>query len=369
MARPKTEASGASKPKTEQPIPVYEVEVISTEEFITSTLAKLSPEEHIAGLQEQYGALTIKGVEDKEGYKLATDARKLVKNVRTKIEAKRKELKQPFWDMGQAIDAEAKRLTAMVQPIEKHLEEQIKAIDEEALRLRRAEELRRTNLLTEAGFQLAGEWWRAGNSVLLWTKVMELTDEELTEKLNEGRSEVARIAAEQEAQRLEAERIANERAELARQMEEMKALKRQLAEKEAAIAAYDAAAAQSKEPAATAPTPEQIATAFEGEPPLWPEDEPAQVTVPAIQAPATQAATPSPQATDGRPSMAPYMRTGPIITTEPYVHPSIAAANNVKSTDYMNGYSAAKLAVIEILNRPDKFTRGELKQMVTNLKP
>jgi hypothetical protein len=366
MAKPKHEASGASKSKTEQSIPVYEVEVISTEEFMTSTLAKLSPDEHIAGLQEQYGALTIKGVEDKEGYKIATDARKLVKNVRTKIEAKRKELKQPFWDMGQAIDVEAKRLTAMVQPIEKHLEEQIKSIDEEALRLRRAEELRRTNLLTEAGFQLAGEWWRAGNAVLLWTKVMELTDEELSEKIDEGRAEVARMAAEQEAQRLEADKIANERAELARQMEEMEALKRQLAEKEAAIAAYDAAAKKEAESATIDPTQvgalidfteNVLNTDLAGEPPLWPEDEPTQATAPATQA------------TSGRSSMAPYMRTGPIITTEPYIHPSVSAVHNGKSTDYMNGYSAAKLAVIEILNRPDKFTRGELKQMVTNLKP
>jgi hypothetical protein len=353
MAKTKPEAFGASKPKTEQSIPVYEVEVISTEEFMTSTLAKLSPDEHIQTLQEQYGALTIKGVEDKEGYKLATDARKLVKNVRTKIEAKRKELKQPFWDMGVAIDAEAKRLTAMVQPIEKHLEEQIKAIDEEALRLRRAEELRRTNLLTEAGFQLAGEWWRVGNAVLLWTKVMELTDEELTEKLNEGRAEVARMASEQEAQRLEAERIANERAELARQMEEMEALKRQLAEKEAAIAAYDAAAAQAKEPAATAPTPEQIATAFEGEPPLWPDD---VTDAPAMDKKPAAATTP------------PYFRTGPMQTSPVYVHPGITPATSYNPM-FMNGFNSCKTKVIEILNRPDKFTRGELKEMINNLKP
>ena len=58
--------------------------------------------------------------------KLADDGRKVLQKIRTSIEKKRKELKEKSLQEGKAIDAIAKRLTSLVEPIERILEDKAK---------------------------------------------------------------------------------------------------------------------------------------------------------------------------------------------------------------------------------------------------
>jgi hypothetical protein len=81
----------------------------------------------IAEMAEQYLPLKINGVEDSEGYKIAHDARMDVKAKRVEVEKRRKELKAEALEYGRKIDGRAKQITALLDPIESHLEEEEKA--------------------------------------------------------------------------------------------------------------------------------------------------------------------------------------------------------------------------------------------------
>lgn len=94
----------------------------------------------IAQMETDYYALTINGLADKEGYEQVRKARGLVRDLRGSIEDKRKELKADSLAYGRAIDAEAKRITDLIYPIEEHLVNQIKTIDDEKERIRKEKE-------------------------------------------------------------------------------------------------------------------------------------------------------------------------------------------------------------------------------------
>ncbi len=179
-------------------------------------------DEILKQLKEDYGKLTIAGPEDKETYKTANDALSRVRTMRTGVEATRKRIKQPFWDAGVAIDAEAKRLTSELSPIETHLATQIKQVDEENERRRKAEEIRRVQLLSNSGFTLLGQSYVAGNVVVHWDDITRLTEDQLQQTVAAGIAQLEAIKAEQERQRqaaLEAERKAKELADLEAQLE------------------------------------------------------------------------------------------------------------------------------------------------------
>ena len=75
----------------------------------------------IATLANQYMPLAIKSVEDSEGYELVRNARLVVKSHRVAVEKVRVELKKDALEFGRKVDGEARRLTAMLEPIESHL--------------------------------------------------------------------------------------------------------------------------------------------------------------------------------------------------------------------------------------------------------
>lgn len=154
----------------------------------------------IAKMAEDYLPLTINGLSDRAGYDRVHSARMIVRSKRTKIEGVRKELKADALEYGRKVDAEAKRLTALIEPIENHLIEQESAIDRERERIKNAE--------IEAARQKAE-----------------------AEELARRQAGEARIAAERAAKeeelRIERERLAAERAE-------MEAERKRLADEQAA---------------------------------------------------------------------------------------------------------------------------------------
>jgi chromosome segregation ATPase len=109
---------------------------------VSTELSKFTPTEAtIAKMREEFMPLTINGVEDKAGFEACHAARMIVKSRRIDIERLRKELKADALKFGQTVDAEAKRLTALILPIETHLEDQENAVNAEKDRIRNAARL------------------------------------------------------------------------------------------------------------------------------------------------------------------------------------------------------------------------------------
>lgn len=323
----------------------------------------------IAELKNDYGKLTIAGVEDKETYNTANAAIGRIRSMRTNVEAKRKEIKEPFLRAGQAIDAEAKRLTAELLPIEEHLKGQVKAIDEEAERRRKAEEIRRVNLLTSSGFTLLGQTYVAVNVVVHWDDVTRLTEDQLQQTVARGIAALEEQRAEQERQRqaaLEAERKAKELADL-----------------EAQLAAKRAELAAMQQPQPTAPVDIQVQAAQRNE---W-EGLPGMVT--GTQPAATHYGDPRnwdsnnvyPQNNlpryDNPPPPPPpanfteyRQQNGFASQNEPATAPPIGTPAPAKSVYFMDGWEACKARIIKtFIEDATPRKRAEWVEIFQNLKP
>jgi len=174
-------------------------------EIINSELVKFGEglpaplPEYFESLKNQYCLLTIQGLADKEGYELVHKARMNVRDLRVKIEKKRKELKADSIAYGNAVDGEAKRINALIEPIDTYLADQEQAIDAEKERIRKAKEEER---MAEIRAQIAAEE----------TKKLEAE----TARLEEARK------AQEEAQRLMAEKQAEFQAMVKAKEEELR---------------------------------------------------------------------------------------------------------------------------------------------------
>lgn len=94
----------------------------------------------IAELTEKYMPLAVNGIDDKEGLKAVNAARKIVKTYRIDVDKRRKELNADALEYQRRINGEAKRITALLEPIETHLESQEKKVDDEIERIKREKE-------------------------------------------------------------------------------------------------------------------------------------------------------------------------------------------------------------------------------------
>lgn len=191
---------------TTQPLVIVKPEEISK--------AYELPDQKIAEIKAFCDNINIAGPEDKANYKTATAALSKVKKYRTGIEAKRKELKEPFLEAGKAIDAEAKRLTALIAPIEEALGKKIKVIDDAA---HQAEMKRRENLAEQmrvAGFEMQSSVWVIGRVIISPQTLWDATPEQLEQIIARGLDERQRLESEAEEQRKKDEEIAALKAKI-----------------------------------------------------------------------------------------------------------------------------------------------------------
>lgn len=189
----------------------------------------------IASLSAKYMELTVKGIEDKDGFKKVHEARMDIVKRRTSVEKTRKDLKADSLDYGRRVDAEAKRITALLQPIEDHLTEQEKVVTDELARIKAQKEAEeaariqaRVNRLFEFGARFDGEKYTAYGLVIPATILKAATDDQFAsfvKQIEDAKAaeeaearrkaeEEARIKAEEEAKRkAEEERLAKIAAE------------------------------------------------------------------------------------------------------------------------------------------------------------
>lgn len=165
-------------------------------------LATFSPNDAaIAVMAEKYLPLKINGIDDAAGYSLVHKARMDVKAKRCAVETVRKELKADALEYGRKVDAEAKRLTALLTPIEEHLTAEEDAYVAEKERIKNAARLK-----AEAEAKAKAEAEEAARKAQQEAEAAALRAER--EKIEAERkaieAERQRIAAEQKAARAEA---------------------------------------------------------------------------------------------------------------------------------------------------------------------
>lgn len=182
-------------------------------------------------------ALTVKSVDDAEGYEVCSNALKPVKKIRIAIEKRRKELKAGALEYGRKLDSEAARIRAIAENAEAHLAKQLAIIDDHKAELAREaqrkkdEALRaRFEALTKVKAQFSvGDVTLMSDSVFehyLQEKTMEFEKAEAERKAQEAelaklrekqrQDEESKRKLEQELSELRAKRIAEQEAEKAK---------------------------------------------------------------------------------------------------------------------------------------------------------
>ena len=160
----------------------------------------------IAKMQERYAGYVALDALTSEGYEAIRQGLAELRGLRSAIEKRRVELKEDSLKWGRAVDAEAKRITALLTQIETPLklqkqeadsfEEKRRRLREETIRLAREREERQKREAEEA--ELAKQHAE-----------LERQRQELEEKQRAQREEQERL----EAQRKEQERVAKEQRE------------------------------------------------------------------------------------------------------------------------------------------------------------
>ena len=197
----------------------------AVQEHISTELARFSPADtEIERLVEEFGGLTIAGVEDREGFKRVHNAQMIFRGHRVAVEKLRKDLKADSLAFGRAVDAEAKRITALMEPTEMALK-----AEKDRIEAIKAELEQRAIREREQRLEARMERLRAVNSARLPHQVAELEefafeaalaqDTEAYEAAQEQARKEAEAKAAEEAQRkaeqeAEDQRLRKEREEL-----------------------------------------------------------------------------------------------------------------------------------------------------------
>lgn len=215
----------------------------------TTAIAEYSPvEAGLEALRVKYADVAF-DLRSTKGNAEARAARRDLVSLRTGLESKRKELKEPILERAKLIDAEAKRITGELLKLEQPIDEAIKADEvrrEAEKREREAAEARRVGKIEESIRSITATALRAVGkpSAAIADEIEALELFEIGEDYDEYKAgaQAAKDAALAQLQTLhgaalaneqEAARLAAEREELARQQAEAK---RQAEEQAAALA-------------------------------------------------------------------------------------------------------------------------------------
>ena len=131
-------------------VPTFEI-------IIEREIAKYDlPAAAIKKLEQEFMPLSVKSLDDEEGYAQVKEALRFMVSKRNEVEDKRKELKADSLKFGRAVDDEAKRLTLMLSPIELHLKAEKDKIDSEKKRIAEEEEARKQRVIVQRHEMLVG---------------------------------------------------------------------------------------------------------------------------------------------------------------------------------------------------------------------
>jgi hypothetical protein len=224
-------------------------------EMITTALQQYNiTDAAIAKYKAEYMALSVQGATDEEGYKIVKSARMEIVHKRTDVEKKRKELNSDALKYKKAVDDEAKRITALLAPIEDHLIAQEKIIDDEKARIKAEAEAKeaarisdRINRLYVMGCTFNGMNYflpfapdgYAVPSPIVKASTYEQFEAICGEFQKLVDTETKRVLAECEAKIAEEERLAKIRADQEAEAKRLEAMAKEQAEAAAKIKAAE----------------------------------------------------------------------------------------------------------------------------------
>lgn len=183
--------------------------------------AKLAPitkvKTEIAKLRKEYAGLTIKDINDKEGFLKVSTARKSLKALRSGVENERKSLNEDALKWQRQVNGAAKEITAEILEMEEPLQtkedwylaekERIKAEEE---RLRKEKITNRATVITSfQGVTFNGLSYLLGEFKIDHSDLEKLPDDKFQTKVEELEAEYQTLLTA----RLETERIAKEEAD------------------------------------------------------------------------------------------------------------------------------------------------------------
>lgn len=209
------------------------------ETFILTELKAFDlPQAAVTQLAQEYMPLRINSVDDKEMYDKVHKARMFVKGKRVDIEKRREELKSGHIKAGKAIDAEAKRLTELLIPIEQYLQSEETRIDEEKERVK---EEKRQNELKRLQDRIAR--LKAYECIVPGELLSQMTDEEFEKEEELAKTtheaKLARLAEEEEKRKAEEARLAKEKEKQEEERKRQEKIKKEQDEKAAELAAKE----------------------------------------------------------------------------------------------------------------------------------
>lgn len=322
-------------PNTPEPLTPEQMAQVE-ERFIKTQVATFSQTVADLKIEEAraYCApLIIAGVDDKEGYKKVDDARKAVKKYRTSVETKRKELNDFPKRFTNAVNAEAKRLTALLEPIEQEQERKLAVIDAEKAKFEAEKKRLRDELQTKREYDLKSMGF------LLQSDVFFVLDNVVIPRGSIG--DMTPEAWSVEFQK------AKQASDAKKEREDELAKLRAIADEAAAKAAAEAKALQD----ATPPIGHNS-----GEPePFFPSEQ--------------KTPLPPPTAKPTPPSNDPFAAFGPPATTPAHFDPARQPNVTVTVHDFDKGFEACKAAVLAIMNDPTPRKRADFIQAFQDLKP
>ena len=106
-------------------------------------------DETLVLLREQAKEIHLASLDDEESLKKVRDMRLMLRSVRVAIEKRRKELKDSALKYGQRVDAEAKRITAIIEPQETRLIAEEESVEREKQRVRDEAARRRQEMVNQ----------------------------------------------------------------------------------------------------------------------------------------------------------------------------------------------------------------------------
>ncbi|MDP2654600.1 MAG: hypothetical protein Q8Q08_11310, partial [Candidatus Omnitrophota bacterium] len=156
-----------------------------------------------------------------DGFKAVHEARMVVKGHRVAVEKKRKDLKADALAFGKLVDGEAKRITAMLEPIESHLQAEEDKITKELERIKAEEEEAERQRVQDRVDELAKYGKQYPFSGVQFMDDFMYTDM-LTKAKSDWETEQARIKKEEEDRKIEINRLADQKTDQDRIAEEQR---------------------------------------------------------------------------------------------------------------------------------------------------
>lgn len=227
--------------KTEPVVLEAEAEEVNPEKQIKLEVAKLNlADTAIAELKEQYGNLTIAGVDDKAGYKAVKSAWSEVRSIRTGLEKRGLAIRNRIAQITKAVSKEEDRLIDLLTPLEEDLQKKYKAIDDEKIRVEKETQekeqkrlMDRLEELVGMGMKLVDGFYRIGETISMDAATLRSLPDDQYDKLKQTvqakNNELEQQRKDkEEADEKERKRVQKEKEELEKEKTELRAQRREV---------------------------------------------------------------------------------------------------------------------------------------------